>query len=399
MKAEFKPGKLYICSPEGTFAVFPWPNLRSSLVASRPNWGVWAECMDLHEMEKIASEQEDLRAAGDENGVKRAQMCRAFVNSIPVDVLKVIKPFPDFHRGLLYYTSHCPGFQNLAMYNPGLAYCLAMHRAFHKPIPVNNLRSVRLIVRKKQPDIAGWLGFPATEFSASVLRNMKMKAISKDTLKDIRNFLRVAEARKLLGYLPIYGRWMVRIIKDKAMRKMATTALLQDLIECDEGIMGYIKLKEILELLNVLGRPARYSFKSYKKVEEKMFRLHQELGEKVKAGKIKLNFPRPPYPGDANIIPLDSPGKLVQESVEQSNRLKDEILYVLKGWHYFYKVTQPERATLELRRNVRYDEKGQPPWIIEKVEAAGNEKVRKETEEYVKSWFEKALGSQPIAVR
>jgi hypothetical protein len=102
----------------------------------------------------------------------------------------------------------------------------------------------------------------------------------------------------------------------------------------------------------------------------------------VKDWLMERQFPPPPVQGIATIQPLSSPRELRDEGRRMNNPGMLDTWDVVKGWLYFYKVLEPERATVSIRQN--------EIWLIESIAGCANSRVSSATRSEVEKWLRKA---------
>jgi hypothetical protein len=101
-------------------------------------------------------------------------------------------------------------------------------------------------------------------------------------------------------------------------------------------------------------------------------------------------FPPPPLPGSDSIVPLATPGELHDESVLMDNCVASYAGLIVRGERYIYRVTAPQRATLELIM------RGSTP-TIGQVRLRHNRVPGSETMAAVHEWFRNARAHAPEA--
>jgi PcfJ-like protein len=100
-------------------------------------------------------------------------------------------------------------------------------------------------------------------------------------------------------------------------------------------------------------------------------------------------FPKEPITGNENIVPITDAAKLYDESLEMHHCVSSYLDSIMKEQCYIYSVTQPQRATLE----IRFDkEPGRPPTnlVLGQLRLKRNILPSRETLSLVNIWFERA---------
>ncbi len=126
-----------------------------------------------------------------------------FLTPIPEDVVAAVAPYSSRHWHLLNLIARCPGALDLVRATPALAFALASLWAFRNPAPRQPLRAARALLRKRQPEIAAWLGFPSDRSTMRVLRKISPAECSIPNLLHLRDLLPVHP--KPLRHIRILG--------------------------------------------------------------------------------------------------------------------------------------------------------------------------------------------------
>ena len=111
-----------------------------------------------------------------------------------------------------------------------------------------------------------------------------------------------------------------------------------------------------------------------------MPRLPNQLAEAYQEQRFGGKTFTPPFPGNADIIPLTTYTMLCDEGRQQHNCVASYINAVIQGRSFIYRVLSPERCTLELApRNGR--------WEAVQLRAACNRTPSEETRDAVNRWL------------
>jgi hypothetical protein len=118
---------------------------------------------------------------------------------------------------------------------------------------------------------------------------------------------------------------------------------------------------------------------------KELIQLHDKLTEEVNdfenTQAEKIIFPEPPLPASENIQPITNLSELRLEGRSQKHCI---LLYqdrIMSNEYYAYRVIQPERATLGIKRTA----KGQ--WIPDQLRLSCNRTPSKETQKFVSEWL------------
>jgi len=99
-------------------------------------------------------------------------------------------------------------------------------------------------------------------------------------------------------------------------------------------------------------------------------------------------FPPPPVAASQDIVPITTPNELFEEGEKQHHCVTDYEEKVAVRRMYFYRLLQPERATISLRRRGSN-------WLLDQVKLAHNAAPQPETIETVVAWLEDNGFAQP----
>jgi len=314
---------------------------------------------------------------------------REFLRSIPRDVLKtVIKTAKYRHYNLLRLCERVPGGTDICNSNPALAYSLASIWIFHNT--TKPLRTVRSLVRKRQKDIAGWLGFPPTQFAVNVLKKVSRDAITVDRILKLRGLLAAGECMwgKTLAHVPRINTGVIRLVTEQLPRQLVRPSLVLEVASTaeEEAFSNTCSdIKEIVlfaQLLNNHKVPP--PFREITQVKS----VHAEFKEMVKQRrKFIAPFPTPPLPAKDGFQPITTPGELFDVSLHDfSNCGFDYCPYVYQGLLYFYYFFSPyERAMVCI-------EKDDDRWKLRDAKLWANDPVSPETRKSIIDWLTTCQG-------
>ena len=240
---------------------------------------------------------------------RRRQAMKQFVSRFPPEIVQLVTRFAcgERHYHLLQLAIRCPGGIDLLDNNPGLAFALANNWVFHKP-PVDwPLRSARrLLQHHRQREIAGWLGFAATEAARRTLRKVHPGSVSLGAVLFLRTAMRDAGIMKLLGHLPVINQEVIRLVTTQNIENNITPQLLADIAgdprESKNG-SGYRwahRIEHILGMANALFPRRRFQFRFKSRNEIDL--LHGELISRFDETRTSVSdelgptrFPEPPF--------------------------------------------------------------------------------------------------------
>jgi hypothetical protein len=402
-------GKLYVYQPSTIEVMVAWPKPAAwKKTRGRPYW--------VHFRPEITIPRGDLERRialrdpdADEKGQLWLPCCRPIRHrdpvvqaelrhlrwfaTIPREVRELIAPFPDRHWHLLSLIARCgPAARDLVVSNPALAYALASNWVFHKPAVRRPLRSARALLApgRKQREILGWLGFPATEWARRLLRKIPVSSVGILRLLYLRDSLADAAVHKLLSHLPRINAGVIRIVTDPALRRHATPRLLEEVAHDpheDRRPRAAFLLRDCLAMHR---GPARFpALRSLARLREVHDSLAEELWGEARSLR-NVAFPPPPLEGTPNIVPITDLWELEEEGRIQRNCVASYAHRILASRKvYIYRVLAPERCTLSVAR--RGDR-----WVLSEIRSACNRPASPETIRVVQEWIRRASAPRPL---
>ncbi|WP_207767058.1 hypothetical protein [Leptospira levettii] len=99
-----------------------------------------------------------------------------------------------------------------------------------------------------------------------------------------------------------------------------------------------------------------------------------------------FEFPEPPFPGTAYIIPIRYSTDLFEEGKEQLNCCYTYVDRVMTNRYYFYRCNKYERFTIGIVWNEELS-----LWEIDEISSKGNKRPKKKSLEFIKKWFNSEL--------
>ena len=136
----------------------------------------------------------------------------------------------------------------------------------------------------------------------------------------------------------------------------------------------------------------RHEFNSMAELRNKYERVIEILRrEDLPAREHK--YPTPPIPGSSMIEPVVNRRELYEEGFDQTNCIYSYDADILAGKRYVYRVLEPERATLSLRKVRGGWGKRRAEWVIEEIKTRANAQPSPETIVAAREWFGSAAGS------
>lgn len=293
-----------------------------------------------------------------------------------------------FHiLGFLASDERC---RDLAETNPGLAFALASSWRFRSGNCAAGSAVPRAAPGWKRRELAGWLGFPNTETSVRALRIIAPRALDLSTLLRLRARMREEDVCTTLSRLSRIDAATLRILAEPRLSALVSMRLFHDLeaAACEDcGYCGrscpVAALERVRGIARALGRRRLGPIASLAGLEELVAGLAGEYERRSwqrLARVSRRRFGTPPFAGTEGIEPITTEAGLYAEGLEMGNCVPDYLAEVHAGGAYFYKVTDPSRATLLLRRLLEY---GAWSWVPCEIRGPANTSFPEADEETV----------------
>jgi hypothetical protein len=239
---------------------------------------------------------------------------------------------------------------------------------------------------RRQREIAGWLGFPATDAAVRILAKLAPESASVELLCPLRRALDNPEVGKALAHLPSLNAGVIAIVIDSSLLAASTPKLLLEVSESQPEKYRPATAEMLSDTLQMLQRvhPERGvpRIQSLARLRE----THDEVSvEYLRAESPRLNsvrLPFPPLKGTPEIIPICTMAELIEEGDVQDNCVATYAERVRHRSIFIYRVLKPERATLSIVRNPDGD------WRIGELETCSNGEVSPLTRQLVDSWLD-----------
>jgi hypothetical protein len=397
-------GKLYVFSEESIEVMQGWLPMAwiktldqgwhcHRPCISIPAYNVEEKILELHELRIKEINAGNTAASQVYRSKKMARL--KWLATIPPHVRAEVSRYSDRHWHMLAFLARCgAAAHDLSISNPALAYALASNWVFHQPAVQQPLRAARRLLSpgKKQRAILGWLGFPDSEFMRKGLAKIPAGAVSLDTLLYLRGAVNDPRIAKRVSHVHELNAGVLRILCDPRITALATPSLLEEIStqssERKRATTAYVLL-DIRRLSDyVYGSPrCRKYFRSIREVQQ----VHDELSvmsAQMNEDGSEIVFPAPPIPGSEEIVPISDVRMLVEEARQQHNCVlgyRDEI--ALKRNFYLYRVLEPQRCTLALRKH-------SDSWRIAELRSVCNEPADISVRRSVQKWLGSAGSHQ-----
>jgi hypothetical protein len=376
-------GKLYHVADGHVTVFFPWPEMRAF---RRPlTESAWRSC-----------DPAFLLPFGPH--LDGDHPLDRYCSAIPHEVQETVRPFAPHHWRLLALIARSgPGAMDISTTNPALALMLASapefgdgaRRSRGVPAPV-------LLVYRRQREILGWLGFPATEAARRIVRKITHGALDVERLRALRARFRIPEIVQRLAHAPCINAPLLRMAVDGTLIHLSPRLIARVAGAPDaQPLVEPGALSDTLRMCRTL-RPAAPlpSFDT----ASRLAAVHDELADAIsrEGGRGPDGRPDPewavPFPGTDTIIPLESAAMLRHESRTQRNCVASYAGRIAKGRYAAYRVLAPERCTLGLLRR-----RGQ--WDIDQLKGFANATVGFETVASVRDWLHRARRAEQADAR
>ena len=378
----FKEGKLFLFDQNSVFMIEAWPSLKAMRKDGSFAWQEFRPVFPLlcplgvePEIDPALLPRESFQMA-----YQRRAAFLAFRSFIPEPLAKACEEIPGRQFTMLMLMQASPAAAELAQGNRALAFALSHPEFFRERY--STLQGAAIVAKRRQREIAAWLGFPETDSAVKVLSKLAGASIFKQSLRALRSSMESATARKILSHLPRINAGVVGFFKSEECSEVVPMSLLQEVSESrDEDMQSHSAdiFEHCLTMASDLGESVRRP-SSIQKLNE----WHLEIWEKwvEKNPPLPVEFPEPPLEGTPTIQPILDAEGLIAEGKQQSNCVGCYANMVRAGQTFIYKVLAPERATLSMVMGPG----GQ--WVIGQLELRGNRSCSDTTRKHVTDWLE-----------
>lgn len=331
---------------------------------------------------------------------RRVAGCRFLVDRWPEDARDTVRPFPSGHWQLLQFLNAGGGpARELLESNPALGYLASLAGA-----------AKELGLRRRT--LAALLGFPETEHAVRLLRKVPAPWITPEFLAQLRTVIRQEpEVDAVIKHLKRINPLALEVLRDRELRVAVAPDCITRLSrapahtsQCD--LIG--RMRDLQEYANARGvAPPRI------RVLSDLDRPAPPQAHKPDRLPDTPAVQSPPLPRPRNrsvfpVPPLDNltaPGVRIeairsrQELIAESEALRhcagrdpSYARRVTGGRLYFYRMIEPERLTIALRRE------GQR-WAIDEVRGVYNQRPREPSFTLIWNWFQGSPASFVVTER
>jgi hypothetical protein len=397
----FKDGKLYAFTENTVMVLESWPVLRALRKSYGEPWREFAPqfrvVQPYRRKKKPApsapAPQLELNLGvipvarpPDSLAAQRRRAFDQFRFSLPKPVAARAEKFQSRQWALLRLFHAREQTLELAAQNPALCFALGNHPSFFDektPAPAEDATKVS---ERRQREIAGWLGFPATDGAVRILAKLAPESASVELLRPLRTALQNPEVAKALAHLPQLNAGVIAIALDPRLLAVTTPKLLSEVAEsAPEKYRGDTAslLGDTLTMFRTVhpnrGTP---KLQSLARLNEMHDEVSVEFLRRENPRLRSTKLPRPPLRGTPDIVPLCSMAELVEEGRLQSNCVATYAERVQRGGIFIYRVLRPQRATLSIVQSPGGD------WEIGELKIRSNYNVSELTWRAVECWLD-----------
>ncbi len=404
----FCRGKLYRFDVHAIEVIQPWPPIGWRKVNGRPGWSHYRP--EIHPLQAYAGtrrQRDPMASEGDEleevpsesnqmlivfpppgdRASRTREAYRQFFAEIPAWAMALARRYRVRLFHVLSMLARCPGSDDLVRSTPALAWMVASNWCFHRPAVKRPLRAARSLLRRRQREIARWLGFPGEEWVIRALRRVPSRVCDVSSMLYLRDAFRCPEAAELLRHAPKLNRSAIRLISDARLRPHVTPGFLEDVARDRLGLLHWGAAYTLTDLIQMYtaARPGEPPprMESTRQLRE----MHDELVAQVNhegtfLRERDLVFPPPPIPGTEDIVALTSVEALVEEGRDRAHCVGSYGRRVASGDCFCYALLRPERGTICIHRAG-----AEGRWMLQDARGRANRRLRPETMRVIERWL------------
>jgi hypothetical protein len=283
-----------------------------------------------------------------------------FVQSIPLEVRRLVTPIFRHQLTLLRLVRHCEGALDLLRSAPVLAWLLAGHLSQRFDVAIANRRLRKRRVAMLSAILGRRVTPAAVRVAARYTPGRWWSAHAEQILR------RTLEDPRLVAWCAHEPRLYPRLLRDLVRyRRFADARFFRPAIRwrrdaCAPPKTILFEAKSAIADGRALGRAdaERVVFACAKPEHvrslRRAWRTERERRERagfaamIRSGHVTGPFPAVPLAGSESIVPITSPLELVAEADEMGHCILDDLVEIWAGIVYVYRVLAPERATLEV---------------------------------------------------
>ena len=378
----FKEGKLFLFDNDSVCLIESWPSLKAMHKIGASGWQEIRPIFPLLSPSAVEPEfdpgflpQESFQMA-----YQRRAAFRAFRSFIPEAMAKACEEIPGRQLTMLMLMQASPAAAELAQSNRALVFALSHPHFFRERF--STLQGAAIVAKRRQREIAAWLGFPETDSAVKTLSKLAGASIFKESLRALRSSMGASNGQKILSHLPRINAGVLGFVADEEVCGIVPMPLLMEVAEKKEEDMSAQSADvfyRCVRMTRELGEAVRHPL-SIDKLDD----WHQEIWERwvEKNPPLPKTFPPPPLGEIPTIQPILDEAGLIEEGKQQSNCVGFYGDRVRSGSVLIYRVLAPERATLSLVMG----QGGQ--WVIGQLKLCSNQPCSELTKKHVTDWLE-----------
>ena len=378
----FKEGKLFLFDNDSVCLIESWPSLKAMHKIGASGWQEFRPIFPL--LSPIAVEPEFdpgfLPQESFQMAYQRRAAFRAFRSFIPDAMAKACEEIPGRQLTMLVLMQASPAAAELAQSNRALVFALSHPHFFRERF--STLQGAAIVAKRRQREIAAWLGFPETDSAVKTLSKLAGASIFKESLRALRSSMGASNGQKILSHLPRINAGVLGFVADEELCGIVPMPLLMEVAENrDEDMQA--QTAHVWEHCVTMARELGESLRRPSSIQ-KLDEWHQEIWERwvEKNPPLPKTFPAPPIAGCPTIQPILDANGLIEEGKQQSNCVGCYANRVRARQTFIYRVLAPERATL----SIVLGHGGQ--WVIEELKLRSNQACSHLTKKHVTDWLE-----------
>jgi hypothetical protein len=378
----FKEGKLFLFDQKSVAVIESWPSLKAMQKIGSSGWQEFRPIFPL--LSPIAVEPEFdpglLQQESFQMAYQRRAAFRAFRSFIPEAMAKACEEIPGRQLTMLMLMQASPAAAELAQSNRALVFALSHPHFFRERF--STLQGAAIVVKRRQREIAAWLGFPETDSAVRTLSKLAGASIFKESLRVLRSSMVASNGQKILSHLPRINAGVLGFVAEEELCGIVPMPLLMEVAENrDEDMQA--QTAHVWEHCVTMARELGESLRRPSSIQ-KLDEWYQEIWERwvEKNPPLPKTFPPPPLGEIPTIQPILDEAGLIEEGKQQSNCVGFYGDRVRSGSVLIYRVLAPERATLSLVMG----QGGQ--WVIGQLKLSSNQPCSELTKKHVTDWLE-----------
>jgi hypothetical protein len=294
---------------------------------------------------------------------------KKFLNKIPDHLLDKTSKYPSKRYQILLFLKKFPNSEFLMESNPGL-FLLVIQRIFREVdfINLDNKKleySISELMSLKQKRILGWIvGVTAWPSGIKLLKNISQNYYdSADLLSFIKSEIDEKIVRIFRHGKNIHPQQVTKAVK--MYHEIESMRCRGDYFGLDIRYAGKIKTFNDLYSAHLFYTRKIECYEDYELIQKRF-------------GKDK--FPPSPIKTPKWMIYIDNLKELLEEGEAMHHCVGDQYESAFNGECYYYKILEPERATLSL---VFEDQL----IAVAEIATAGNQEVSEKTQKLVEDWI------------